>query len=130
MTRYEAITNVTTVVDKEMTTLRFAYDLPLIGGQKMSISNEVFAIFLLFFLFTYITCGRLHYDRMVAHDRAYDLAMGTDDSFVCPQVNQRGWRTRVTRWSFIALWPAWLALGWLLAAVDLTTGFLFRRKAA
>ncbi len=65
-------------------------------------------------LFVWIEGGRAHWTLMVQHDA------GFGDQHGCPTVAgiARGEAAaRVVRASFIALWPAWLALGFAIAAI-------------
>lgn len=65
-------------------------------------------------LFVWIEGGRAHWTLMVQHDA------GFGDQEDCPLVAglARGEAmARLARTSFIAVWPAWLALGFVLAAI-------------
>lgn len=63
----------------------------------------------------YLSAGRAHWTLMVQHDA------GFGDQADCQLVTglARGdAMARFVRASFIALWPAWLALGFILATIN------------
>lgn len=66
-------------------------------------------------LFVWIEGGRAHWTLMVQHDAGFgDQA----DCTLVAGVAHGDAAARVVRASFIALWPAWLAIGAIIAALE------------
>jgi len=66
-------------------------------------------------LLIWIEGGRAHWTLMVQHDARFDDQAGCT---LVAGVARGEAAALVVRASFIALWPAWLALGFVLAALD------------
>jgi hypothetical protein len=69
------------------------------------------ALLIVFAAFVYIEGGRAHWRLLVQHDMLVHPDLADCEFRAGLEAGHIG--ARFTRWAFIALWPFWLALGWL-----------------
>lgn len=84
-------------------------------------SNAFTAALIVAALYVYITAGRSLFTRLDQHDRLVHPDMADDCEFRAGLAAEYPGAI-FTRWTFIALWPAFMALGWVNAAVQRLRG--------